>query len=125
MLLVRARFSIQTANSSEIFILIAGISAWIFLKYRRKLIRSRIPAVRFSFGLLEFFMRAFFRYHYHRSCGVCYQSLCYTCCHICSLGNGVKYFQPRDFFHHAWCPGVLMTSYMTYQVSSRLCTSRL
>ena len=56
MFLARVWFSIQTANSSQIFILIFGISAWIFLKYRGKLIHSRTPAACFIFGLLEFFI---------------------------------------------------------------------
>lgn len=56
MFLARMWFSIQTANSSESFILIVGISAWIFLKYRGKLIHSRTPATCFIFGLLEFFI---------------------------------------------------------------------
>lgn len=56
MFLARVWLSIQTANSSEIFILIVGISAWIFLKYRGKLIHSRTPAACFIFGLLEFFI---------------------------------------------------------------------
>ena len=56
MFLARVWFSIQTANSSQIFILIFGISAWIFLKYSGKLIHSRTPAACFIFGLLEFFI---------------------------------------------------------------------